>query len=114
MNCVNTLIAKVNEAKREGMVLAATFLDLTKAFDNVNINKLLAIMEQLQIPTATVNWVYNYLKERKMILILNDGTQIVQITNKGLPQGCPSSPILFNIYTKLIHDIVRNDEILPR
>lgn len=112
INCVNTLISKIYEAKREGMVLAATFLDLTKAFDNVNVSKLLSIMEHLRIPSEIVNWVYNYLKERKMILELNDGTRIVQTTNKGLPQGCPLSPILFNIYTHIIHQVIRNDEIL--
>lgn len=112
INCVNTLVTKVQEAKKEGMVVAATFLDLSKAFDNVDINKLLSIMEQLEIPTEIINWVYAYLKERKMILELNDGSHIVQISNKGLPQGCPLSPILFNIYTKLIHNITRNGEIL--
>lgn len=112
INCVNTLIVKVNEAKREGMVLAATFLDLTKAFDNVNISKLLTIMKQLNIPSEIINWVYTYLKERKMILELNDGTQIIQISNKGLPQGCPLSPILFNIYTRIVHEITKQGEIL--
>lgn len=112
INCVNYLVSMVTHSKREGLVMVATFLDLSKAFDNVNVDKLLETLRNENIPNHLVNWVYHYLKNRKTILLLNDGTEITQITNSGLPQGCPLSPILFNLYTKVVHKIIQEDGTL--
>lgn len=103
VNCVNTLTSLINTAKNNRKVILVTFLDLTKAFDNVNITKLLEILIDFNYPSELINWLYMYLKQRTIILTLNDGTSIRRQTNKGLPQGCPLSPILFNIYTSKLH-----------
>lgn len=112
INCVNTLISHVHNAKRNKKVVIATFLDLSKAFDNVDIKILLKKLSELKVPTAIVNWIYYYLKKRNTKLILNDGTVLTTTTNKGLPQGCPLSPILFNIYTTELHSLAEDDKIL--
>lgn len=106
INCVNMLITKINEARNEKEYSICTFLDLSKAFDSVNIEKLLHILKQKKIPDEIIDWCYYYLRERTVKITMNDGTIIERTTNKGLPQGCPLSPILFNIYTSSIHEIV--------
>jgi ribonuclease HI len=111
INCVNTLLSHVTKSKREGDIVIATFLDLTKAFDNVDISKLLGILKELAVPSEIINWIYYYLSKRRIILKLSDGTMLTKITNKGLPQGCPLSPILFNLYTHKIHSFKNIDEI---
>lgn len=104
VNCVNTLITTINNSKNNKKIVLVTFLDLSKAFDNVNITKLLNILTAYNYPPELVNWLFLYLKQRNIILTLNDGSTIQRQTNKGLPQGCPLSPILFNIYTSKIHE----------
>lgn len=103
INCINMLMSKIRENNRNGNCAIVTFLDLSKAFDNVNINHLINILHNKNIPEGIIRWIYEYLKDRKAQIILNDGTEINKPTNKGLPQGCPLSPILFNIYTSDIH-----------
>lgn len=44
INCVNALISNIHEAKRQNEIAIVTFLDLSKAFDNVDLNKLLNIL----------------------------------------------------------------------
>lgn len=109
INCVNYLLSMVQQSKREGLVMVTTFLDFSKAFENVQVDKLLETLRKENIPNHIINWIFHYLKNRRIILKLNDGTEIIQITNKGLPQGCPLSPILFNIYTKVVHKIIQED-----
>lgn len=112
INCINTLVSHVHEAKRESEIVLATFLDMTKAFDNVNVDTLINILENIKTPIAITNWIYFYLRKRRVILKLNDSTEIVATTNKGLPQGCPLSPILFNVYTNNLHTLTKGDRIL--
>lgn len=111
VNCVNALISHIKQAKRDNEVVIATFLDLTKAFDNVSIAKLLEILNNINTPPELSNWIYQYLRKRKIILKLANGKEIIKTTNKGLPQGCPLSPVLFNVYTMKIHSLADYDRI---
>lgn len=112
INCVNMLIAKINHSKNKKHFSLCTFLDLSKAFDNVNIEKLLNILKEKKFPDELIDWCYYYLRKRTVKIIMNDGTEIERITNKGLPQGCPLSPILFNIYTSSIHELAEEGVLI--
>lgn len=112
VNCVNYLISKIEQAKNKKKCIMVTFLDLTKAFDNVNITKLLTILKEKKFPSHLIDWLYFYLRKRTVVLTLNDGTTIERTSNKGLPQGCPISPILFNIYTTKLHEITEEGTLI--
>ena len=68
INCVNTLTTHIQDAKRNSQVIVGTYLDCTKAFDNVNVQKLLDILQDLNVPHNLINWIYRYLKKRKIII----------------------------------------------
>lgn len=111
INCVNHITSIITEAKRQKQKVATIFLDLTKAFDSVDVNILLKKLDNIKTPNKIISWLELYLKNRKIIMQTSQG-DFTQNTNKGLPQGCPLSPTLFNIYTKDLHEITTDKVIL--
>lgn len=110
INCVNHINSLIMEAKRQKEIAVTIFLDLTKAFDSVDINILMEQLDSLRIPRKILNWLNLYLKNRKIIIQTSNG-EITKNTNQGLPQGCPLSPILFNLYTRTLHDITTDKTV---
>ncbi|XP_058811030.1 uncharacterized protein LOC131675918 [Topomyia yanbarensis] len=78
------------------------------AYDSVDTNLLLQILARDGIPDKLLSWLYQYLRSRQVFLATEEGTVQMELS-EGLPQGCPLSPILFNLYTANLHDL-SNDE----
>ncbi|XP_058816134.1 uncharacterized protein LOC131679420 [Topomyia yanbarensis] len=78
------------------------------AYDSVDTNLLLQILARDGIPDKLLSWLYQYLRSRQVFLATEEGTVQMEVS-EGLPQGCPLSPILFNLYTANLHDL-SNDE----
>lgn len=89
----------------------AIFLDLDKAFDSVDCQKLLGTLVQKATPSKVTEWIYEYLRERQINIQSPEGTVAIT-TNTGLPQGCPLSPLLFNIYTASLHELEEDGVVL--
>lgn len=84
-------------------------LDLSNAYDKVNIPMLLNKMVTYGIPNKYINYCYNLLINRELKFTTGNGTvNITRVTNRGLPQGCVLSPLLFSIY------IAHINQCLPR
>ncbi|XP_058827461.1 uncharacterized protein LOC131687396 [Topomyia yanbarensis] len=104
--CVTYLINAIHEIKEHEEEAIVAFLDVKKAYDSVNTNKLLRILADLHIPRKLISWLYEYLRHRIMRLETEDGV-IEEVVSEGLPQGCPVSP-MYNFYTTALHDL--NDD----
>jgi len=74
-------------------------LDLSKAFDTVNIHSLIHKLHQTNIPPTIIKYIANYIKGRKGYTLHLNATSRPQQFKTGVPQGGVLSPILFNIYT---------------
>lgn len=103
-DAVTYLTNEIKAAKREGKYIAALFIDIKSAFDNVNVEVLFNILEKMKIPDQFCIWVYNFLINRKTSVKVGQ-QEIIYNVCKGLPQGDVLSPDLFNIYTRRIHDL---------
>ena len=74
-------------------------LDMSNAFDTINIHTLIRKLLQTKIPGASIKFIANYIKESKAYTTYSYHTSKQRQFKTGVPQGGVLSPTLFNIYT---------------
>ena len=75
-------------------------LDMSKAFDIINIHTLIRMLLQTgNIPGTIIKFIANYIKGRKAYTTYRNHTSKQRQFKTGVPQGGVLSPTLFNIYT---------------
>ena len=74
-------------------------LDMSKAFDTINIHTLIRKLLQTNIPGTIIRFIANYIKGRKAYTTYRNHTSKQRPFKTGVPQGGVLSPTVFNIYT---------------
>ena len=74
-------------------------LDMSKAFDTINIHTLIRKLLQTNISGIIIKFIANYIKGRKAYTTYRNHTSKQRQFKTGVPQGGVLSPTLFNIYT---------------
>lgn len=104
IDCLNTVIEKTKFLRRKNFYVALISFDCEKAFDAVDAKILAENLTQLKIKKSHIEWIYNFITNRKIIVATQEGN-VEFITSTGVPQGDPNSPCMFNVYTISIHKI---------
>ena len=78
--------------------VGAVLMDLSKAFDCIPHDLLIAKMEAYGFDFDTLVFFYSYLKRRKQNVKINNIFSAFQVLLSGVPQGSILGPILFNIF----------------
>ena len=73
-------------------------MDLSKAFDCLPYDLLLAKLEAYGFDRNTLKLFYCYLKDRKQIVKVEGSVGILKEIISGVPQPSILKPILFNIF----------------
>ena len=74
-------------------------LDMSNAFDTINIHTLIRNLLQTKIPGIIIMLIANYIKGRKAYTAYINHTSSQRQFKTGYPQGGVLSPTLLNIYT---------------
>ncbi|KAI5746290.1 hypothetical protein M8J77_001936 [Diaphorina citri] len=97
-----TALVKVTDDIRlsldAGKVIFLVLLDMSKAFDSVDFDVLLATLKHMRLSDNALSWIDSYLRGRRQ-RILHDGKYSEwKSIRSGVPQGSVAGPLLFAIY----------------
>ena len=88
-------------------VTAVTILDLSAAFDTVDHDLLLEVLnKRFGIEGKALIWYEHYLKPRKFKIPINNTYSEEQTINYSVPQGSIQGAFLFNAYASTISEVI--------
>ena len=98
LNEFNTQVSEGFSKKRPPDRTVLLQLDLSKAFDMVNLDLLLNELNQSTLQPPLKRWFCSYLKGRQAQVHFRNSTSKFKNVRTGVPQGAVTSPVLFNFY----------------
>ena len=82
----------------ENKVVGGILMDLSKAFDCLPHDLLIAKLEAYGVERNSLLLLMSYLKDRKQAVKIKGIQSLFQLIKSGVPQGSILGPILFNIF----------------
>ena len=97
-HCLIAMTEKWRQSLDSGRQAAAVLTDLSKAFDCIDHELLIAKLNAYGFDNSSLTFTYSYLSERKQIIKINSSFSCWTEILFGVPQGSILGPFLFNAY----------------
>jgi hypothetical protein len=94
---VAALVETIVRRSEGGQATYAMFVDLTKAYDTVPHEALFAKMDQIGIRGRMLGFIRSLYYQSEIVVGMGGNQKSFRL-KRGLRQGCPLSPILFDIF----------------
>ena len=94
INSTDSILKAIDPRK----VTAVILLDMSKAFDSINHEILLAKLKHVGVSSSCLSWFKSYLSERYQTVRINSTLSDKLPVVSGVPQGSILGPLQFSIY----------------
>ena len=92
------MVEKWRKTLDGGGETGAVLTDLSKAFDCIDHNLLIAKLNAYGFDKQSINFIYSYLTKRKQRTKVDSAVSSWEMLFSGVPQSSVLGPLLFNIY----------------
>ena len=94
VDAVSGIVNGIYDAFDRGEIPVGVFLDLKKAFDTIDRNKLLEKLKVYGVEGTELNWFRSYFSCRRQLVAFGGETSTVQKVDYGVAQGSIVGPLL--------------------
>ncbi|KAL4383150.1 hypothetical protein GQ457_15G021490 [Hibiscus cannabinus] len=98
----------IDYSKRKGLKGVVFKVDFRKAYDTVDWNFLFAVMKIMGFGSVWCHWISMCISTAYISVLVNGSPSAPFAISRGLRQGCPLSPMLFNIVDEALSALLRN------
>ena len=102
-HCLVKMLENWKSALDKSESVCALFMDLSKAFDTINHDLLLAKLKAYGFSKGALTLMFSYLRNRKQKVVISNSASTTQIVIAGVPQSSIDDPLFFNLF---INDFV--------
>ena len=97
----------VEEAKRSQKSCIVFKVDYEKAYDSVSWEFLIYMLRRMGLCSKWIQWIEGCLKSASILVLVNGSPSFEFIPQRGLRQGDPLAPLLFDIVAEALNGLVR-------
>ena len=93
------LHSSLSHLDKRNTYLRMLFIDYSSAFNTIVPSKLIIKLVALGLKPALCNWVLDFLMGCPQVVKVGNNTSTSLILNRGAPQGCMLSFLLYSLFT---------------